>query len=191
VRQARHFVEQNLPMVSDEVAMAVVLMVSELATNCIRHASTGFTIVVDIDTDTDELRVAVTDDGPGSPVVRSPTPSEATGRGLRIVAECSDDWGFAASPEEGTSVWFTMHLTRDPESAAQGFGLAPGAVSTSDQGAIPTSKGPPGASQQRADDERQSRETPHVPRNLHRARYCARTHQPAGRRVTSLGRRYH
>ncbi|HEY0519827.1 MAG TPA: ATP-binding protein [Ilumatobacteraceae bacterium] len=120
VRHARQFVERNLPPVGDDVVMSVLLMVSELATNCIRHASTGFT--VDIDVDAARLRVVVTDQGPGAPVVRSPSPSETTGRGLRIVSECSDDWGFAASADKGTTVWFILNLVDESQSRAPSAG---------------------------------------------------------------------
>ena len=66
-------------------------MVSELATNCVRHTVTDFTVRVE--RTPDEVRVDVTDTGGGTPEVRSPEPSEPSGRGLRIVRELSDSFG--------------------------------------------------------------------------------------------------
>lgn len=107
VKDARRFVEEQISGAVGDATLAASLMVSELATNCIRHASTGFTIA--INTDKEFLRVIVTDDGSGVPTVRSPSLSEPTGRGLRIVSELSDDWG--TSSVSGTSVWFSLRLT--------------------------------------------------------------------------------
>ena len=91
VRQARRFVADQLSELAPDLVEAVTLMVSELATNCVRHADADFTVSVQFETD--RVRVVVADDGPGSPQLRSPTPSEPYGRGLQIVSEFSDEWG--------------------------------------------------------------------------------------------------
>jgi anti-sigma regulatory factor (Ser/Thr protein kinase) len=83
-------------------------MVSELATNSIRHAGTGFQVRVE--RSADEVRVEVIDRGSGVPAVRSPTPSDTSGRGLRIVENFADNWGVRSSPP-GKSVWFTLALS--------------------------------------------------------------------------------
>jgi anti-sigma regulatory factor (Ser/Thr protein kinase) len=96
----------NQPAIVEEAAAIVV---SELATNCVRHAGTAFTI--DVETSPSRLRVEVSDTGTGVPTVRSPDASELSGRGLRLVRELSDDWGVTAADDAGKSVWFTLRLS--------------------------------------------------------------------------------
>ena len=66
-------------------------MVSELATNGIRHGQTSFDLVIELTAD--EIRVEVTDHGGGTPTMRFPGPDEPTGRGLQIVDMLSERWG--------------------------------------------------------------------------------------------------
>jgi serine/threonine-protein kinase RsbW len=107
VTNARHYTLERLGDVPRDVADLVAVMTSELTTNSIRHAGTEFTVRVDrVD---DHVRVAVTDHGPGEPVVRSPRPTEPTGRGLRIVRALADTWGIARTGRDGhKTVWFTV-----------------------------------------------------------------------------------
>jgi anti-sigma regulatory factor (Ser/Thr protein kinase) len=84
---------------------AVELMVSELATNSVKHAHSDFK--VSINDSGGEIRVEVRDTGRGRPVLRSPTPIEPSGRGLRIVEALSRAWGTVDSPN-GKTVWFTL-----------------------------------------------------------------------------------
>jgi anti-sigma regulatory factor (Ser/Thr protein kinase) len=82
-------------------------MVSELATNAVSHAASGFTVVVD--RHDDAISVEVVDTGPGRPAVRSPRPTDRSGRGLRIVDAFADTWGI--DDREGRkAVWFTVRL---------------------------------------------------------------------------------
>ena len=71
-------------------------MVSELATNCIRHTTTSFTVEAEWAGPT--IRVDVTDDGGGAPVMQPPDPGNLGGRGLRIVDALSTDWGVIETP---------------------------------------------------------------------------------------------
>lgn len=106
---ARHCVGAVLKGADPEDIYAIELMVSELATNCVRHGRTRFELVADLTPE--QLRVEVTDEGPGRPVVQSPSPTEPTGRGLRIVDTLSDRWGVeTASDRPGKTVWFTYRL---------------------------------------------------------------------------------
>jgi anti-sigma regulatory factor (Ser/Thr protein kinase) len=107
VTGARRFVLDTIRGVAREVSDSVALMVSELATNSIRHAGTGFRVRVDHTPA--EVRVEVIDRGGGAPTVRSPAPTEPSGRGLRIVENFADSWGVRASPP-GKVVWFTLAL---------------------------------------------------------------------------------
>jgi anti-sigma regulatory factor (Ser/Thr protein kinase) len=84
---------------------AIELMLSELATNAVKHAHSDFK--VSIDDSGGEIRVEVRDTGRGQPVLRSPTPIEPSGRGLRIVEALSRAWGTVDSPH-GKTVWFTL-----------------------------------------------------------------------------------
>lgn len=89
-----------------DVRQAVELMVSELATNSVRHAQTSFELMVH--NALDEIRVEVTDRGGGTPTMRSPGPSDPTGRGLRIVDMLADRWGVDEDEAGGKTVWFTL-----------------------------------------------------------------------------------
>jgi len=116
VTQARRFAVKAVGDVPRDIAEALEVMVSELATNSVKHAATQFTVRVD--RDEDQIRIAVADTGPGQPAVRSPGPREPTGRGLRIVRALSDDWG--VEPLEhgrGKVVWFTVDISSQRASA--------------------------------------------------------------------------
>ena len=107
VTGARRFVLGMIRGVARDIADSVALMVSELATNSLLHAGTGFQVRVD--RSTEEVRVEVIDRGGGVPAVRTPAPSETSGRGLRIVENFADNWGVRSSPP-GKAVWFTLAL---------------------------------------------------------------------------------
>ena len=129
VSAARRFVLEAMGGRPAGVEEAAAIVVSELATNCVRHAGTEFTI--DVDVTGDRLRVEVRDSGGGVPTLRSPDVTEPTGRGLLLVRELSDDWGVTSGggadgsgqdtsgPQDasGKSVWFTLALS-DPVTRA-------------------------------------------------------------------------
>ncbi len=107
VTAARRYVAGLLGDVPADVAGTIGVMVSELATNAVSHASSSFTVVVDVERDC--ISVAVVDHGPGHPAVRSPRPTDRTGRGLRIVDAFADTWGIDEVPgAAGKTVWFTV-----------------------------------------------------------------------------------
>ena len=107
IPQARRYARQVLTGVAADLADAVAVMVSELATNSVRHTATEFT--VSIDRGPHEIRVAVTDAGDQQPTLRSPGPTEPTGRGLQIVTALADDWGVAEMVDRpGKTVWFNV-----------------------------------------------------------------------------------
>jgi serine/threonine-protein kinase RsbW len=101
---ARRFVRRALRRWPPETIEVAELMVSELATNCIRHAGTGFELVVCTG---EEIRVEVSDSGGGRPQVLEPRPTDPSGRGLRIVEGLSRRWGISTRPQ-GKTVWFTL-----------------------------------------------------------------------------------
>jgi anti-sigma regulatory factor (Ser/Thr protein kinase) len=105
VPAARRFARQVLSDQSGEVIDAAELMVSELATNCVQHAGTDFEVKIHKQ---GEIRVDVRDANRRQPVLRFPAQHEPSGRGLRIVAAMSDDWGVIPS-RGGKTVWFVLH----------------------------------------------------------------------------------
>jgi anti-sigma regulatory factor (Ser/Thr protein kinase) len=107
IREARSFTERALAGTDPETLESIVLMVSELATNAVRHAGSEFR--VDIGSEDGAVRVVVADRGVGVPVMRAPTHEEPTGRGLRIIDRLSDAWG-TADGTTGTEVWFVVRV---------------------------------------------------------------------------------
>jgi len=57
----------------------------------------------------EQIRVEVHDEGTGAPIMRSPEPHEASGRGLQIVNAFARSWGVSELPGvPGKTVWFTV-----------------------------------------------------------------------------------
>jgi two-component sensor histidine kinase len=103
---ARRFALDAVGSAGPDAAQAVELMVSELATNCIRHAEREFELTI-VRT-AHEIRVEVSDRAGGVPTKRSPGLEDPTGRGLQIVELLSEEWGVNVAPEGGKTVWFTV-----------------------------------------------------------------------------------
>jgi anti-sigma regulatory factor (Ser/Thr protein kinase) len=104
VPAARRFVRETLGDCSRDVIEAAELLTSELATNCVLHAHSDFELAIDPG---GEIRVEVSDTGPGQPRLLSPGSRDLTGRGLRIVETMSADWGVRRN-RRGKTVWFTL-----------------------------------------------------------------------------------
>src|SRR5271165_4597538 len=93
VGQARRFLLDQLPEGSAEEADALVLMLSELATNAVRHAATEYVVSVRVAGDGREVLVEVSDDAGGYPIPREQAGDSPHGRGLQIVQTLADAWG--------------------------------------------------------------------------------------------------
>jgi len=106
VPAARRFATGALHGASQETLEAVELMVSELATNCIRHTDSGFDLT--IIRHGPDIRVEATDHAGGTPTMRSPEPTDPSGRGLKIIDMLSVRWGVQSEPFVGKTVWFTI-----------------------------------------------------------------------------------
>ena len=103
VRAARVFVEDVLrPHGLNDVEARIV--VSELATNAVRHAQTPFTVGVDVRPGT--IRIEV-EDGAGAVHIATEMASETTGRGLRIVETAATSWGVDLRGEK-KAVWIEL-----------------------------------------------------------------------------------
>lgn len=116
VHAARRFATDALPGLPAPTLEALELMVSELATNCIRHERMSFYVA--ISSSGDEVRVEVTDSGSGMPTLRSPGPDDPSGRGLQIVDMLSDVWGVEPEVPTGKTVWFSL-LVKAADGATQ------------------------------------------------------------------------
>lgn len=116
VPTARRFVTTLVAGSPQEIIDRAGLLVSELASNAVRHAGSDF--VLRLEQTPDQLEVEVTDKGPGSPVMQTPEARDLSGRGLRIVDILADSWGVRPSAEGGKSVWFILALGPDKSVAS-------------------------------------------------------------------------
>jgi anti-sigma regulatory factor (Ser/Thr protein kinase) len=110
VPMARRYVGEALDRIPPELCQTAVLLVSELATNVVRHSGAR-EFVVELDDRPDEglLWVGVTDSGTGLPVLRPPSLTAEHGRGMQLVATLADRWG--AGRRRGATdktVWFEL-----------------------------------------------------------------------------------
>ncbi|WP_307622263.1 ATP-binding protein [Streptomyces sp. V3I7] len=92
----------------DSLADVTALLVSELVTNALRHATgpIGVRLVRPAELD-DGLRVEVSDPLPDLPRERAPRPDDESGRGLQLVAISSRSWGTRPG-DAGKTVWFEL-----------------------------------------------------------------------------------
>ncbi|WP_018332720.1 ATP-binding protein [Actinomycetospora chiangmaiensis] len=100
--------------VSDTVREAAEIVVTELVTNSVEHATSAS--VVEMEGLGPTLRVTVRDYGVGFRIPEAdtwtaPPTSSPRGRGLAMVAAVSREWGLQRHPD-GTTIWSEM----DPES---------------------------------------------------------------------------
>ena len=79
-----------------------LLCTSELVTNAIEHGAGPVDLHVELDDA--KVRIEVTDHSGRLPAPKLPSPTEVRGRGLLIVRNLSDRWGFDPRPH-GKTVW--------------------------------------------------------------------------------------
>ncbi|MEU1148720.1 ATP-binding protein [Streptomyces sp. NPDC005863] len=93
-----------------------VLLVSELVTNSLRHASgpIGVRMVrpTDLTDPTGSLLVEVSDPLPDPPLERAAAPDDEGGRGLQLLSRSSRRWGTrpGRTGRTGKTVWFELAL---------------------------------------------------------------------------------
>lgn len=85
------------------------LLVSELVTNALVHAGGGLAVCVE--RLPDGVRVQVADGSAVGPVRRRHSATSATGRGVPLLDELTDTWGWQPERGGGKTVWFV--LTQD------------------------------------------------------------------------------
>lgn len=130
ISEARHtVVGLPLPQADRDI---LALLVSELMTNCIRHAGLADDDLVKlhISSGGGRIRLAVQDHGGG---FRPPTSFDhhptlaGGGRGLMIVAELADDWGVDLDTG-GCTVWCELEVEDRVATAATEQGMSAGFV---------------------------------------------------------------
>lgn len=115
VANCRHHVRGLLSQWRTPVNLDVVeLLVSEIATNAILYGTApgapGAEVLVDLGEIADGLEVRVRDSGTGlriAPRIADPSVVRESGRGLFLVEELSDGWGYESGPD-GMTVYFLL-----------------------------------------------------------------------------------
>lgn len=109
VSAARRYVSEALAACgASHLEASAELGVSELVTNAVLHGRTPLIVTV-VTTSAGRIRIEVTDGSPLPPQQRRLSVLATTGRGLRLVASVSSEWGVHALPAqrgEGKTVWF-------------------------------------------------------------------------------------
>ncbi|QOV41343.1 ATP-binding protein [Streptomyces ferrugineus] len=119
VPQARHAVRdllyrQGVP-VSDDMVQGVLLIVSELVTNAVRHAALlSPMLAVEVAVGAEWLRVSVEDNHPYRPTALEADHGQTGGRGLLLVREIAKEAGGVCDVEHtasgGKVIWAAVPL---------------------------------------------------------------------------------
>jgi anti-sigma regulatory factor (Ser/Thr protein kinase) len=91
----------------DEVAWSAELLLTELTSNVVRHARTLFNVGLTWDGRTLRGEVSDANPLPPEPEDHEPGPDDLSGRGLVLVEQLSDRWGFDQR-YHGKTVWFAI-----------------------------------------------------------------------------------
>ncbi|MGD6751959.1 ATP-binding protein [Streptomyces sp. BH105] len=88
---------------SGRLASSVVLVVSELVTNAIKHGHGEVELEIRFASGT--ISVSVTDENPAPAVLKQAGPDDTSGRGMALVDAYSDKWG-----SSGEETWCEFRL---------------------------------------------------------------------------------
>jgi anti-sigma regulatory factor (Ser/Thr protein kinase) len=104
----RRFVRAALEEVEPELRARAELVVSELATNALRHGAGD--LGVDVLVERGRVRIEVADASPALPRPRRPGPEDPGGRGMLVVDALAQAWGVEPGGEArgGKVVWVTL-----------------------------------------------------------------------------------
>ncbi|WP_328413770.1 ATP-binding protein [Streptomyces violaceus] len=86
------------------------LLVTELATNVVKHVGEGVSAALILERKGERLRLEVHDQSPVVPVDRTAGCGDESGRGLRLLAAMAVDWGTVLTAA-GKAVWCEIPLT--------------------------------------------------------------------------------
>lgn len=105
-KSVRHALEQwGAHAVTDEVG----LVVTELATNVIKHVGEGTAATLILESKDERLRVEVYDQSSSVPTLSEGCPESECGRGLHLLATMSEVWGTLLTAT-GKAVWCELSL---------------------------------------------------------------------------------
>ncbi|MER5361946.1 ATP-binding protein [Streptomyces sp. NPDC002785] len=123
VPQARHAVRdllnrQGVPM-DDDIAEGLLLIVSELVTNAVKHAALlSPELAVEVAVGAEWIRVSVEDNHPYRPTALETDYAQTGGRGLLLVREITREAGGACDVEHtaggGKIIWAALPLSTRP-----------------------------------------------------------------------------
>ncbi|MFI5770160.1 ATP-binding protein [Streptomyces sp. NPDC051658] len=123
VPQARHAVRdllkrQGVPL-DDDIAEGLLLIVSELVTNAVKHAALlSPELAVEVAVGEEWIRVSVEDNHPYRPTALETDHAQTGGRGLLLVREITREAGGACDVEHtaggGKIIWAALPLSPRP-----------------------------------------------------------------------------
>lgn len=109
---AREVIDAAEAAIEEPVLHDVLLCVSELATNAVRHGvPVGGALLVKVGADEHRVRVECHDANRRRPRLRHPADDDQNGRGLMLVEAIASRWGTGERPF-GKYVWFELDLKR-------------------------------------------------------------------------------
>jgi anti-sigma regulatory factor (Ser/Thr protein kinase) len=114
--RARAWARAHVVDSSAERADDVLLIISELVTNAVRHAGTE--VVLSVAIDADRIRITVSDEVDEPPHVDQGSfdGTRPGGRGLVIVSAVATAWGVESSADRrGKAVWADLSLSGDQD----------------------------------------------------------------------------
>lgn len=104
--RARDCVREMLPALDDTTLDDILLAVSELVTNAVKHGAAPVRLTIEAEEGLVRLQVHDAGDADAVPAPSRPTVTAGSGRGLMLVAAVSSSWGVTPAPTQpGKSVW--------------------------------------------------------------------------------------
>ena len=90
----------------EDLAESVTLLVSEVVTNAVVHASSDVEVLIRLTSDA--AVVEVTDTSDVAPLPREAADDATSGRGMALVDALARSWGVRPAPGGGKTVWFEV-----------------------------------------------------------------------------------
>jgi hypothetical protein len=128
---ARRFtVETLVSWGENHLVDPAALVVTELVTNAIVHASSAVRLILERLDSQGSIRIGVYDDSAEPPLLVAPSPFDCSGRGVALIAALAGRWGVETTAY-GKNVWCELSPDRTGriwEGEAMPAALAAGAV---------------------------------------------------------------